>query len=68
MKTVTQMLALIVALIDTNAFGAIFTKSLSTYEFIINLFVTIMMSISVVATIASGIDYVKDGKELLKDK
>ena len=68
LKTVTQMLALIVALIDTNAFGAIFTKSLSTYEFIINLFVTIMMSISVVATIASGIDYVKDGKELLKDK
>ena len=45
LKTVTQMLALIVALIDTNAFGAIFTKSLSTYEFIINLFVTIMMSI-----------------------
>lgn len=68
LKTVTQMLALIVALIDTNAFGAIFIKSLSTYEFIINLFVTIMMSISVVATIASGIDYVKDGKELLKDK
>lgn len=68
LKTVTQMLALIVALIDTNAFGAIFTKSLSTYEFIINLFVTIMMSISVVATIASGIDYVKDGKELLKDR
>ena len=68
LKTVTQMLALIVALIDTNAFGAIFTKSLSTYEFIINLFVTIMMSISVVATIASGIDYVKDGKELLNDK
>ena len=68
LKTVTQMLALIVALIDTNAFGAIFTKCLSTYEFIINLFVTIMMSISVVATIASGIDYVKDGKELLKDK
>lgn len=68
LKTVTQMLALIVALIDTNAFGAIFTKSLSTYEFIINLFVTIMMSISVVATIASGIDYVKDGKELLRDK
>lgn len=68
LKTVTQMLALIVALIDTNAFGAIFTKGLNTYEFIINLFVTIMMSISVVATIASGIDYVKDGKELLKDK
>ena len=68
LKTVTQMLALIVALVDTNAFGAIFTKGLNTYEFIINLFVTIMMSISVVATIASGIDYVKDGKELLKDK
>ena len=65
LKTVTQMLALVVAIIDINSFGAIFTKSLDTYHFIINLFVTVMMSISVVATIVSGFDYIKNGKDLL---
>ena len=68
LKTVTQMLALVVAIIDINSFGAIFTKSLDTYHFIINLFVTVMMSISVVATIVSGFDYIKNGKDLLLDK
>ena len=68
LKTVTQMLALVVAIVDINSFGAIFTKSLDTYHFIINLFVTAMMSISVVATIVSGFDYIKNGKDLLLDK
>ena len=68
LKTVTQMLALVVAIIDINSFGAIFTKNLDTYHFIINLFVTVMMSISVIATIISGFDYIKNGKELLLDK
>lgn len=68
LKTVTQMLALVVAIIDMNSFGAIFTGNLDTYHFIINLFVTVMMSISVVATIVSGFDYIKNGKDLLLDK
>lgn len=68
LKTVTQMLALVVALIDVNAFGSIFTDNLDTYHFIINLFVTVIMTISVIATIFSGVDYVKNGKELLLDK
>ena len=68
LKTVTQMLALVVAIIDINPFGAIFTGNLGTYHFTINLFVTVMMSISVIATIISGIDYIKEGKNLLLDK
>ena len=68
LKTVTQMFALVVALIDINPFGAIFTRSLDTFSFIINLFATVMMSISVIATILSGIDYIKNGKKLLTDK
>jgi CDP-diacylglycerol--glycerol-3-phosphate 3-phosphatidyltransferase len=67
LKTVSQMIALIVAFIDLNSFGQCFKGNLSGYSFYINLFTTIMMLISVVATIFSGIDYVKDGKDLLKD-
>ena len=68
LKTVTQMIAIIVALVDINPYGAIFTGSLDTYHFIINLFATVMMTISVFATIFSGIDYIKEGKKLLFDK
>lgn len=68
LKTITQMLALVVALIDTNAFGVFVNTSLDTYHFIMNIFATVMMSISVIATIFSGVDYVKNGKDLLLDK
>ncbi|MBQ3415815.1 MAG: CDP-diacylglycerol--glycerol-3-phosphate 3-phosphatidyltransferase [Clostridia bacterium] len=66
LKTVTQMIALIFAIIDLNAFGACFTQSLSGYDFIINLIVTIMMIVQTIATIFSGIDYMKGIKELMK--
>lgn len=66
-KTATQMVALILMFIDNNAYGAIFTANLSGYAFILNLFVTIIMSISVIATIFSGYEYVKNGKDLLKE-
>lgn len=68
LKTVTQMLAIALAFIDPNAFGAIFEGNLVGYEFIINLIVTLMMSVSVVATIFSGWEYIKGSKELFKDK
>ena len=67
-KTITQMLALVVAIVDMNVFGSIFKGNLDTYHFIINLFATVMMTISVFATIFSGIDYIKEGKKLLFDK
>ena len=69
LKTVTQMIAIILAFIDNNSFGTIFTGSLTDgYEITINILTTLMMIICVIATIFSGIDYLKGGKELLKDK
>ncbi len=67
MKTVTQMIAVILAFIDPNPYGAIFNGNLTGYTFVINLLVTLIMSVSVVATIFSGWEYVKNGKELFKD-
>lgn len=67
-KTVTQMLAISIAFLDNNAFGTIFTTSLDIIPFIINLLNTVLMTISVIATIFSGYEYLKGGKELLKDR
>lgn len=68
LKTVTQMIAVIVAFIDNNAFGSIFYGNLVGYSFVINSITTIMMLICTVATIFSGWEYIKEGKELLKDR
>ena len=67
LKTVTQMIAIILAFLDPNPYGAIFQGTLTGYAFIINLLVTLTMTISVIATIFSGYDYVKNGKELFKE-
>lgn len=67
LKTVTQMIAIILAFIDVSSFGACFNGELSGFSFILNLAVTIMMIIQTIATIFSGYEYLKDGKELLKD-
>ena len=67
LKTVTQMIAIMLAFIDKNPFGAIFTMQLTGMEFAINLIVTLMMIICVIATVFSGWDYIKSVKDLLKD-
>lgn len=68
LKTLTQMIAIILAYIDIGVFFQCFTGELTGIRFAINLFATIMMLLSVIATIFSGIDYLKGGKDLLKDK
>lgn len=68
LKTVTQMVALVLAIVDPNAFGACFTGNLSGFSFWYNLIVTILMIISVVATIFSGVDYIIKGKDLFKEE
>jgi len=67
LKTVTQMLAIILAFIDVNAFGAFLTTTLTGGALALNIAATGLMFISVIATIFSGWDYVKNGKNLLKD-
>lgn len=68
LKTVTQMIAIILAWIDLNKFSECFTGNLSGKDFVLNLVVTLMMIICVIATIFSGIDYLKDGKELFTEE
>ena len=67
LKTVTQMIAIILAFIDVNAYGAFLVKDLTGFSLILNILATVLMFISVIATIFSGWDYVKNGKDLLKD-
>lgn len=65
-KTCTQMIGLVFAFIDTNSFGAIFSGELTGSAFVINLITTTFLGISVIATIFSGVDYLKGSKELFK--
>ena len=67
LKTVTQMIAIILAFLDVNAFGACFKGNLTGFALILNAIVTIMMTIQTIATIFSGYEYLKEGKDLLKD-
>lgn len=80
-KTVTQMIAIILMYLNNYAyFKFIFRVSsiqetytnsaliyMPTGEFLINALASICMTISVIATIVSGWSYLKNSKELLKD-
>ena len=67
LKTVTQMVAIILVMFDKNAFWDCFRGGLTGIDFGINLIATLLLLISVFATIFSGVDYMKNGKDLLKD-
>ena len=67
LKTVTQMIGVIVAFIDVNAYGKCFTGSLEGFSLFVNIITTVMITISVIATIFSGVNYLKGSKELFKD-
>lgn len=66
-KTVTQMVALIFAIIDMKPYFEFINNNLMGSEWVLNSIGSILMTISVIATIFSGIDYIKNGKELFKD-
>lgn len=81
LKTVTQMIAIICCFLDSFQFGQFIFRVpniadmasnsagiyMTTGQFIINILSTVMLVVSVIATIFSGIDYMKNGKDLLKD-
>lgn len=67
LKTVTQMFAIIFAFVDVNPFGMCFSGALVGVPFWLNLLVSVLMIIQTVATVFSGYDYLKDGRDLLKD-
>ena len=80
-KTVSQMIAIILMYLDNfsyckfifattvaeKAIGSSLLVYMTTPEIILNILASVMMTISVVATIFSGWSYIKDGKDLLKD-
>ena len=66
LKTVTQIIAIILAFLDIHAFGTFMFETLTGYELAINIASTIVMSLATIATIFSGATYLKGGKELLK--
>ena len=69
-KTTFQMIAIIFAFLNinnTNIFGDFIYGELTGLSLIINIVTTISFIIAIIATIISGIDYMKDSKELLKD-
>lgn len=71
LKTVTQMIAIILAFININGSNIFFNfvnGDLTGIALIINILTSVMMLISVIATIFSGIDYIKGGKDLFKDR
>ncbi len=68
LKTVTQMIAIIIAFLDVNAFGVCFFGEISGLPLVINIAQTVMMFACVVATVFSGYDYLKSGKELFELK
>lgn len=81
LKTVTQMLAIILMFLTTHpyfsfifrakseqeAFASSALVYMNTGDLIINILASVLMTISVIATIFSGYEYIKGGKDLLKD-
>ena len=70
LKTVSQMIAIILMYINidgTNIYASFINGDLTGLKLIINILTTVIMTVSVIATVFSGWDYIKNGKELLKD-
>lgn len=68
-KTVSQMVAISLAFVSTNAFFAFVNAELIPLQLGINILMSIAMIVSVIATIWSGTDYLVKSKEvILKSK
>ena len=67
-KTVTQMVALSLMFIDNYAYGYFITNRIEGFlPLAINIATTVLLSISVIATIISGFEYMKNAKDLISD-
>lgn len=70
LKTATTMVAIIITFADKYNFADCFNRvalGMSNGEFALNIITTLLLVVSVIATIFSGIDYLKDSKDLFKD-
>lgn len=66
-KTITQMIAISFVLIDVHPIFSFLNKELNIYEAIFNGIGSILLIISVIATMISGWDYLKNMKEYIKE-
>lgn len=80
-KTVTQMIAIILMLLSNFPYCQFIFRAatiqeaqvssilvyMSTGEFILNILASAFMTVSVIATVFSGWNYIKEGKDLFKD-
>lgn len=80
-KTVTQMIAIILMLLSNFSYCQFIFRAatiqeamtssilvyMSTGEFILNILASLFMTVSVIATVVSGWNYIKEGKDLFKD-
>lgn len=66
-KTITQMIAVFLIFLDNYPIFSFMNKELNIYEAIFNGFGSIILIISVIATVFSGWDYLKNMKQILKD-
>lgn len=68
-KTVSQMVAISLAFIDTNVFMGFVKGNIAIFPMILNVLMSLAMLISVITTIWSGMDYFIKSKEVvLKSK
>ncbi len=68
-KTVTQMIAISLAFLDTNPFMSFINGGFATYELVLNVLMSLAMILAVIATIWSGVDYFMKSKDVvLKSK
>ena len=81
LKTVTQMIAIILMFLTTQPYFAFVLRAkteqdalvnsaltyMTTGDFVMNILASIFMTVSVIATIFSGYEYLKGGKDILKD-
>ena len=67
LKIVTQMLAIIMIIVDRFPFMAFLFNPDKDFFYAYNVVSSVLLIISVIATIFSGWDYLKNGKELFKE-
>ena len=81
LKTTTQMIGIVLMFLSnypfcqfifrTNSYEKMLESSvlvyMSTGQYVLNILASIVIFISVIATVFSGWSYLKDGKELFKD-
>ncbi|MBR3152807.1 MAG: CDP-diacylglycerol--glycerol-3-phosphate 3-phosphatidyltransferase [Clostridia bacterium] len=67
LKTCTQMMAIAIVFVDIHKFFEFVDGGISGFPLVVNIAGSVLLLISVVATVFSGIDYFRTGKDFFKD-